>query len=145
MDIISELKQEQKNIVKELLAECCSKLRLVASCLATHEEKTAAKKYNSIEAIKKELQSLRDRIESAAEYLRPIEPGNIHAEAVAILPASDIDHHGSDLYLKWSLASHKLVDRLTTKSLVESFTSQKDGARWYDLPFCYDPKLEVAQ
>ena len=68
-----------------------------------------------------------------------IQPGEIYAEAVKLLPAEDIDHHGSDLYIKKTAASDALVDRLTTKSLLSRFVSPIDCAVWYDLPFCFSP------
>lgn len=68
-------------------------------------------------------------------------PGEIYAAAVATLPASDIDHHGSDLYLKRTPAAVALVNRLTTKSLLSVFRDP-DGVPWYDLPFCFTPYWE---
>lgn len=70
-----------------------------------------------------------------------IKPGEICAAALATLPAEDIDHHESDLYLKRTPAAIALVNRLTTKSLLSVFRDP-DGVEWYDLPFCFAPYWE---
>ena len=66
----------------------------------------------------------------------------IYTAAVEELPASDIDHHASDLYLKRTPASAALVGRLDNKILLSVFRSQIDGCIWYDLPFCFTPFWE---
>lgn len=70
----------------------------------------------------------------------PTTPENIHAKAVASLPAKDIDHHANDLYLRVTPEATKLVDELTNKSLLATFTDNIDGVLWYELPFCYNPQ-----
>ena len=67
-----------------------------------------------------------------------IKPGDIYAFAVATLSPEDIDHHGSDLYLKITPGSTALVARLENKSLLSRFRDP-DGVLWYDLPFCFIP------
>lgn len=64
--------------------------------------------------------------------------GEIYAVAVATLPAEDIDHHGSDLYLKITPATSALVGRLENKALLSRFRDS-DGVSWYELPFCFTP------
>lgn len=71
---------------------------------------------------------------------------NIYAEAVKVLPPEDIEHHGSDLYIRITPESRKLIDQFQYKRLMGSclfntFTSY-DGSRWYDLAFCYSPYYE---
>lgn len=73
--------------------------------------------------------------------LDQIKPGDIYAAAVATLPAEDIDHHGSDLYLKITPAAAALVGRLENKALLSRFRDP-DGVGWYDLPFCFTPYWE---
>lgn len=70
-----------------------------------------------------------------------IQPGEIYAAAVATLPAADIDHHASDLYLKRTPAAVALVARLENKSLLSVFRDC-DGVAWYELPFCFAPYWE---
>lgn len=71
--------------------------------------------------------------------IKSINPGDIHAVCTCFLPPSDIDHHTSDLYIKVTKESKKIIEILTPKSLLSSFISQLDGCRWFDLPFCYNP------
>ena len=71
-----------------------------------------------------------------------IEPGNIHAILVKELPAEDIDHHDSDLYVRKTPKSTEIINRLTTKSLLSTFKDQIDGDIWYELPFCFSPDLK---
>lgn len=70
-----------------------------------------------------------------------LQPDEIYAAALAVLPPEDIDHHASDLYLRKTPASTALVERLTTKVLLSTFKSW-DGSVWYDLPFCFTPYWE---
>lgn len=73
---------------------------------------------------------------------KDLTPGTIYAAAVAALPACDIDHHNSDLYLKRTPASAALVGRLDSTVLLSVFRSQIDGRIWYELPFCFTPFWE---
>lgn len=73
--------------------------------------------------------------------LNQIKPGDIYAVAVATLPAEDIDHHYSDLYLRATPASDAILRRLENKSLLSRFCDP-DGVVWYDLPFCFTPYWE---
>lgn len=74
-----------------------------------------------------------------------IDPGEIQKYAEMFMLPEEIDHHGAssnpaifhDLYLKITPVSRFLVSRLTSKSLLSTFTSAIDGSGWYDLPFCY--------
>lgn len=72
---------------------------------------------------------------------KKLQPGEIYTAAVASLPPEDIDHHGSDLYLKRTPAAVALVSRLENRSLLSVFRDP-DGAAWYDLPFCFTPYWE---
>lgn len=68
-------------------------------------------------------------------------PAEIYAAAVATLPAEDIDHHNSDLYLRRTPEAKALVDRLENKALLSTFRDPS-GAVWYELPFCFSPYWE---
>ena len=72
---------------------------------------------------------------------KDLTPGTICAAAVAALPACDIDHHYSDLYLKRTPEATALVNRLENKVLLSVFRDY-DGAAWYELPFCFAPFWE---
>lgn len=68
-----------------------------------------------------------------------IEPGDFYKVAIKELPAEDIDHHESDLYIRKTPKSTELIKKLTTDSLLSTFRDQIDNDIWYELPFCYDP------
>lgn len=57
--------------------------------------------------------------------------------AALVAAGCPIDHHETDLYVR--------VDDISTPIVKASgwsysvFTSQIDGASWYDLPFAYEP------
>lgn len=85
-------------------------------------------------------ETLRQAIVTAKNE-KKLTPGEIYAAAVATLPAEDIDHHNSDLYLRKTPEATALVNRLTTKVLLSVFRDQ-DGATWYELPLCFSPYWE---
>ncbi|MBO5969192.1 MAG: hypothetical protein J6S14_11925 [Clostridia bacterium] len=64
---------------------------------------------------------------------------DIYTIAVKKLPASDLDHHGTDLYIKSSAAAAALVAEYDFLGNVEIFRSPLDGCAWYDIPFAYTP------
>ena len=68
-------------------------------------------------------------------------PSTIYAAAVAALPACDIDHYASDLYIRVTPESTALLSRFQYRHLVKTFIDNIDRERWYDLPFCYDPTM----
>lgn len=71
-----------------------------------------------------------------------LEPGNIYSVLVKELPAEDIDHHDSDLYVRKTPKSTEIINRLTTKSLLSTFKDNIDGDIWYELPFCFSPHFQ---
>ena len=123
------------------IKNCVDGLRWAACYLEKHEEKTVKKEFASVESFNKSIEDIRKEIAKAAKAVEPIQPGEIHAIAAQELPAEDIDHHGSDLYIKFSAKSSALVNRLTCKSLLTTFHSQTDGNLWYELPLCYNPAI----
>ena len=70
--------------------------------------------------------------------MKDLTPSTIHAAAVRELPACDIDHHNSDLYLRVTSRSAALIERLDNKCLLSVFRSY-DGSAWFELPFCFSP------
>ena len=125
----------------ERTKECCDKLRWAAWSLNRHDTKAAAKDFASVEAFFKSLDGIRKDIDTARKYLEPIQPADVHAIAARELPPDHIDHHESDLYIKFSAKSRALMLRLSCKSLLTTFKSQIDGATWYELPMCYNPAI----
>ena len=65
---------------------------------------------------------------------------DIYNAALRALPASDIDHHETDLYLKVSKKSDALVADYEYRGNVVHFRSPLDGCLWYDIPFAYTPE-----
>ena len=67
------------------------------------------------------------------------DPGNIYEIAVQTLPAEDIDHHYSDLYIRKTPESTAMLKKMRYRNsgLLTTFRSQIDGDIWYELPFCY--------
>ena len=72
---------------------------------------------------------------------KKLQPGEIYAVALATLPAEDIDHHNSDLYLRRTPAATAIINRLENKALLSVF-SDYNGIAWYELPFCFTPYWE---
>lgn len=67
-----------------------------------------------------------------------IEPSEIYAAVKAAqIPAAHIDHHASDLYLKVTPETTRIINQLENKSLLTTFTDNIDNELWYELPFCY--------
>ena len=64
---------------------------------------------------------------------------DIYTAALRALPASDIDNHETDLYLKYSKESAALVKDYEYRGIVETFRSPIDGCLWFDIPFAYTP------
>ena len=75
------------------------------------------------------------------DNLDKIQPGEVYAVALATLPAEDIDHHNSDLYLRRTSASMSIIARLDPQALLTMFRDS-DGVVWYELPFCFTPFWE---
>lgn len=67
-----------------------------------------------------------------------IMPSEIYEVAKSKLPSEDIDHHDSDLYIKVTPESKKLIEKLEYKNSGMLTTFKDDeGTVWYELPFCY--------
>ncbi len=51
-------------------------------------------------------------------------------------------NHQSDLYVKVTNISTKIIQKYKTKITISTFNSQIDKTLWYDIPFMYDPFWE---
>lgn len=67
---------------------------------------------------------------------------NIYEEAVKIMNPKDIDHWQTDLYLKVTSKSRRLVEGYEYRNLVETFVDNIEHELWYDIPFAYKPGWE---
>lgn len=64
-------------------------------------------------------------------------PSTLYAAAVDLLPAGDIDHWCSDLYIRVTKASAQLRNRYQYPRQVTIFTDAIEGVPWYEFPCCY--------
>lgn len=64
---------------------------------------------------------------------------SIYQQAKEQMNETEIDHHLSDLYLKVTDVSRKLISEYEYRKLVKNFTSHIDKQSWYEIPFAFDP------
>ena len=73
-----------------------------------------------------------------------IEPGNIHSICYTFLPKEDISDGGefsSDLYIRVTEESKRIMAELKPNALLGTFTHYIEHDLWYDLPFCKDGRF----
>ena len=72
-----------------------------------------------------------------------VEPDNIHSICYTFLPKEDIswDEYSSDLYIRKTEESEKIIAELQPKSLLSTFIHNIEHDQWYDLPFCKNGRL----
>ena len=75
--------------------------------------------------------------------VKSVEPGKIHSVCHTFLPKRDIgwDEYSSDLYIRVTEESRKIIAELQPKSLLSTFIHNIEHDQWYDLPFCKDGRL----
>lgn len=75
--------------------------------------------------------------------IEEITPGNVHIICDLFLDKKDIDFSdfGSDLYIRVTQESKRIISELKPKSLLTTFTDNIDRVLWYDLPFCKNSNL----
>mgnify|MGYP003290743098 CR=1 FL=1 len=75
--------------------------------------------------------------------VKSVEPGNIHSICYIFLPKEDIsyDYYSSDLYVRITEESKKIIKALHPKSLLSTFVDNIEHNQWYDLPFCKDGRF----
>lgn len=64
---------------------------------------------------------------------------DIYKRALETMPSNDISHWCSDLYLRKTEQSSKLVAEYDFKQNVTTFIDAIDHAPWYEIPFAYTP------
>lgn len=66
-------------------------------------------------------------------------PGQLYDAAVSLMPPEHIGHtsFNSDLYLKVTPTSKKLIASYEYKNQVRVFIDNIDHVPWYDVPFGY--------
>ena len=76
--------------------------------------------------------------------VKSIEPGNIHSICYTFLPKADISDGGefsSDLYIRVTEESKRIMNELKPNALLETFHHNIEHDLWYDLPFCKDGRF----
>lgn len=68
-----------------------------------------------------------------------INANELYRIACAKLPSDDIDHYRSDLYIRVTDESRKIIDSYEYAKQVQTFKSKIDGKAWYEIPFGYPP------
>lgn len=66
---------------------------------------------------------------------------NIYFEAFKIMPLSEIDHYQSDLYLRVTSKSKKLVEQYEFRNKVSTFKDNINHELWYEIPFAFPWKI----
>jgi len=68
-------------------------------------------------------------------------PGELYDAMMNATTPTERDHHASDLYIKVTPATTRIIDRYEYSSQVSSFHDQTDPRRalWYEIPFAYLP------
>ena len=66
----------------------------------------------------------------------------LKAVKAAQIPAAHIDHHASDLYLKVTPETTRIIKKYKYQKQITTFKSNIDNTLWYDIPFCYTPFWE---
>ena len=64
-----------------------------------------------------------------------LSPSELYRAAVDQMPPGHIDHWCSDLYLKVTPISEKLIANYDFRNLVHVFFDQIEGKPWYEIPF----------
>lgn len=62
---------------------------------------------------------------------------NIYERALEVMKPEEIGHWCSDLYLKVTPESRKLVNEYDWKRNVKVFIDNIENVPWYDIPFAY--------
>lgn len=75
-----------------------------------------------------------DLLKSVSEIYSTAE---LYTKITESLPAEHIDHHCSDLYVKVSETSRKIINKYEYKNLVTTFIDNIDHGKWFDIPFAY--------
>ena len=68
-------------------------------------------------------------------------PGELYDAMMNATTPTERGHHASDLYIKATPSTTRIIDRYEYSSQVSSFRDQTDPRRalWYEIPFAYLP------
>ncbi len=126
-----EIKKDLKDIKDER-----EKKELTKKGLTDDEIKKGYKDVNEALKDKKESESTKTNGEKESTNEK-FEVSDLKKKAMETLPKSDIDSHDSDLYIKKTPESTKLLENMKDKDsgLLTTFKDQQTGETWYDVPF----------
>lgn len=60
----------------------------------------------------------------------------LYDKIIKEVPKEYIDHHCSDLYVKVTFQTSKLINNYENYEMVSIFKDNIDHEKWYDIPFC---------
>lgn len=66
----------------------------------------------------------------------------VYYQALQKMAPNEIDHHGTDLYIKKTPVSDEIVANYEYKGNVQIFRDQIDNELWYEFPFEYIPEWQ---
>lgn len=73
-----------------------------------------------------------------------ITPDNVHEAIAKVVPYELTDHVFTDLYCKVTPETRAIVSQLPDVGLITTFIDRQSGDLWFDIPFCYNPKVAAA-
>ena len=121
------------NEISDELASAVVDKRQADAMKAELEAKKAVKKAQKAN-------KLYNRWKKSKNEAEGINPSDIHCILAKELPAEDLDHHASDLYVRKTEKSTEIINKLNNKALLTTFIDNIEGKEWYELPFCYNPE-----
>lgn len=124
---------EAMNEISDELASAAVDKRQADAMKAELEAKKAVKKAQKAN-------KLYNRWKKSKNEAEGINPSDIHCILAKELPAEDLDHHASDLYVRKTEKSTEIINKLNNKALLSTFIDNIEGKEWYELPFCYNPE-----
>lgn len=124
---------EAMNEISDELASAVVDKRQADAMKAELEAKKAVKKAQKAN-------KLYNRWKKSKNEAEGINPSDIHCILAKELPAEDLDHHASDLYVRKTEKSTEIINKLNNKALLTTFIDNIEGKEWYELPFCYNPE-----
>ena len=124
---------EAMNEISDELATAAVDKRQANAMKAELEAKKAVKKAEKAN-------KLYNRWKKSKNEEEGINPSDIHYILAKELPAEDLDHHASDLYVRKTEKSTEIINKLNNKAMLTTFIDNIEGKVWYELPFCYNPE-----
>lgn len=60
----------------------------------------------------------------------------LYDKIIKEVPKEHIDHHCSDLYVKVTFQTSKIISNYENYEMVSIFKDNIDHEKWYEIPFC---------